>query len=603
MDQLHDDRGASVDVGGARGRSARLAPVYLLLILTLLAAGIVTAGYFYYRSFERSHRAEVERQLVAVADLKVSQLVEWRRQRLGDATVFLGNAAFSSLVQQLTARAGDAAWAREQLGSWLGNVQRGYQYDRVFFMDDTEAVLVSAPEGTQPVPAIVRTAAAEGLRSNEVRIVDFYRDDADQRIYLAVLVPVFTQAGGAPLGTLVLRVDPWPYLYPYIQTWPTPSPTAETLLVRRDGNDALYLNELKFQKDTALSLRIPLTRTEFPGVKAALGETGIVEGTDYRGVEVVADVQGVPGSPWFIVARIDAAEVYAPVRERLWVMVVLVAALLIGAGAGVGLIWRQQSTRVFREKYQAAEALRESERRFRTLFENLAEGVALHELVLDASGAAVDYRVLDVNPSYEKQTGISAERGRGALATRLYGVETPPYLEEYERVARGGGPFVFETYFPPLEKHFRISVISPNAGQFATVFEDITEWKRRERELEDKNAELERFSYTVSHDLRSPLVTIKTFLGYLSQDLKSADAGRIEKDLLYMHGAADKMGQLLDELLEMSRIGRISNPPSEVSFSQLVREAVDMLAGPITERGVDVRIGDEDPGSWRSGRI
>jgi PAS domain-containing protein len=109
-------------------------------------------------------------------------------------------------------------------------------------------------------------------------------------------------------------------------------------------------------------------------------------------------VQGVPGSPWFIVARIDAAEVYAPVRERLWVMVVLVAALLIGAGAGVGLIWRQQSTRVFREKYQAAEALRESERRFRTLFENLAEGVALHELVLDASGAAVDYRVLDVNP-------------------------------------------------------------------------------------------------------------------------------------------------------------------------------------------------------------
>jgi signal transduction histidine kinase len=126
------------------------------------------------------------------------------------------------------------------------------------------------------------------------------------------------------------------------------------------------------------------------------------------------------------------------------------------------------------------------------------------------------------------------------------------------------------------------------------VFEDITEWKRRERELEDKNAELERFSYTVSHDLRSPLVTIKTFLGYLSQDLKSADAGRIEKDLLYMHGAADKMGQLLDELLEMSRIGRISNPPSEVSFSQLVREAVDMLAGPITERGVDVRIGDEE---------
>ena len=84
---------------------------------------------------------------------------------------------------------------------------------------------------------------------------------------------------------------------------------------------------------------------------------GIVEGKDYRGVPVIASVRAVPDSPWFLVARMDISEVYAPLRERLWIMVILVGALLIGAGAGVGAVWRHQSARFYRERYEASEAL------------------------------------------------------------------------------------------------------------------------------------------------------------------------------------------------------------------------------------------------------
>jgi PAS domain S-box-containing protein len=122
---------------------------------------------------------------------------------------------------------------------------------------------------------------------------------------------------------------------------------------------------------------------------------------------------------------------------------------------------------------------------------------------------------------------------------------------------------------------------------------DISELKQKERELEDKNAELERFTYAISHDLKSPLVTIKTFLGYLKQDLSRADTERIDQDMAYMLSAADKMGRLLDELLEMSRIGRLSTPPEHVLFGELVGEALSAVAGPLALRGVEVRVGDE----------
>lgn len=122
------------------------------------------------------------------------------------------------------------------------------------------------------------------------------------------------------------------------------------------------------------------------------------------------------------------------------------------------------------------------------------------------------------------------------------------------------------------------------------TFLDSTEVRQAERDLQEKNAELERFTYSVSHDLKSPLVTVTTFLGYLEQDMASGDAVRIEKDVHYIRSAAEKMGVLLDELLEMSRIGRLINPPVRVTFRELIDEALLAVAGSISERNVEVRV-------------
>ena len=126
------------------------------------------------------------------------------------------------------------------------------------------------------------------------------------------------------------------------------------------------------------------------------------------------------------------------------------------------------------------------------------------------------------------------------------------------------------------------------------ISHDITERKQIEEDLRKKNTEIEQFIYSVSHDLRSPLVTVKAFLGYLESDMAGGNRERVAQDLQFMHSAADKMKLQLDELLEMFRIDRVETPPVSVSLKEIVTEALDTLAGSISEHKVSFRLPDMD---------
>ncbi len=142
------------------------------------------------------------------------------------------------------------------------------------------------------------------------------------------------------------------------------------------------------------------------------------------------------------------------------------------------------------ERERAEEALRQSEDKYRTLYNNMQEGVALHELVCDEMGQAVEYRIVDVNPKFESILNITRDRIINKLSTEAYGTSLPPYLSEYSAVVRSGNPQHFETFFPPWNKYFEISVSPWGQNGFATIFSDITEKKCAEEALRESESQL-----------------------------------------------------------------------------------------------------------------
>jgi diguanylate cyclase (GGDEF)-like protein/PAS domain S-box-containing protein len=465
-------------------------PYVLVLLFLVLAAGIITAGYLYYRSYTSQHRVEIERQLSAIADLKVGELAHWRKERFGDAAAFFGNEAFSALVRRSFNHPNDLR-AQRQIWTWLSKIQLGYSYERLLLFDARGALRMSVPDSKEPVASGLSERAAIVMRSEQIDFQDFYRDEQNQRIYLTIMVPILSKEdGGKALGTLVLRIDPETYLYPLIRYWPTPSRTAETLLVRREGNEVVFLNDLRFQQDTALKLRVPLEKVELPAVKAVMGQEGIVEGKDYRGVPVIAAIRSIPDSPWFISSRMDLSEVYGPLKERLWLMIILVVALLIGVGAGIGLVWRQQNIRFYRERHAAAEALRESEELFKSYLEYAPDGVYMsdlegnflygnrkcEEIIGYQHEELIGKNFLELNLLSENSLNIAVQ----LLQANMEGKPTGP--DEIELVSKEGRLI-------PVE--INTSVFQRMGQRIVLAFvRDITERRRIEEALQENRSRL-----------------------------------------------------------------------------------------------------------------
>ena len=264
-----------------------------------------------------------------------------------------------------------------------------------------------------------------------------------------------------------------------------------------------------------------------------------------------------------------------------------------------------------REKQQAYLALQRSEALNRAVLGSLTA----HLAVLDQDG-----RIIAVNEAW---ASFAHEQCEEPLLRPDVGTN---YLEEGSRQAAQHGDEVaaqivagieavlaasralysieYPCAWPEGRRWFLLQVmpLARAAGGVVVSHQDITDRKRAEtererlvQELEAKNAELERFTYTVSHDLKSPLVTIRGFLGLLQQDARAGDTERMNRDVEQIQNATETMSRLLAELLELSRIGRIANPSEDVSLTDLAREAVEMVAGRITARGVAVEIAPAMP--------
>ena len=447
-----------------------------LFVFILFVSGIAAVSFLTYQNYEKQFLTQVENQLSAIASLKVRQLQDWRSERLADASLFYQNEDFSKLVQHCLENPGDVG-AKNRLTGWLEKIQTNPEYERVFLLDANAHEWASSPTTLEMPDEHLTEQVSSILASGQMTLLDFHRNARDGIIHLATIIPIYAQQDQSPLGILVLRIDPRVSLYPLIQQWPVSSQSAETLLIRREDERAVFLNPLRFEPDAALELRIPLETTDIPAVKAALGQEGIVEGSDYRGEPVFADLRAIPDSPWWIVSKMDIAEVYAPLRERLWQTVLFFGVMLLASGTGVMLAWRQQRVRYYQTQYETAEALRKSQQQYQELIEHASDGIFL----ADKNG-----KYIEVNPSgctmlgYTRDeilakhiTDLVAPEDISANPLRLNELRQGNILITERRLLRKDGSRL------PVE----ISARMLPDGRFQSITRDTSERKKAEKTL------------------------------------------------------------------------------------------------------------------------
>jgi len=370
----------------------------LILIFVIFSIGIIFAGIKYYKNYERDLQKEIGNELSSVADLKAGEITQWRKERLNDGKVIYKNELFTENIKDYFYNK-DTSVNKKKIETWLKKVQDVGDVETLILLDSQFTKRIVVPENNERSKAFISKHNFDSLKTGKIVFEDFYRNEPNQKIYLNVLVPVFDNKDTTKLISVVqIRIDPDVYLYPLISNWPLPTKTAETVILRLEGNEVVFLNELRSQKNTALKLRIPIDNEALVVVKAFKEKIGIVEGLDYNGNEVIANIKQIPNSPWVMLTSMDKADVFAPLKEAFQWTVLTIVLILFTVGSIISSIWKNQRTRFFKERYKSTEALRDSESKFRLLY----EGSPVPYQSLDLEG-----KLIEVNNSWLEQLGYA----------------------------------------------------------------------------------------------------------------------------------------------------------------------------------------------------
>ena len=624
-----------------RSLMARLVSYFLLLSLVIVAL----AGALAFLGGREALKQSVADRLQVFAALEKDQLHRWVAHQRQDLVLLAASPTVRALAEPLLRQDAPgtdtlAAYARLQ----------DYLTTTLAIKPDLKEIFILTDVGGRIV--LSTNQSHEGMyRVRDSFFIEGRQDTYVQNVYPSPLTfePTLTistplrSPTGERLGVLAVHIN-LNEVDRIIQGRAGLGISGETYLVDKYN---VFISSERFGRDRFLRG----VHTE--GINAAIdGQDGWGLYLNYKDVPVIGVYSWIETLEMALLVEVEQAEAFAPAQHIAWLILIVGLALAVALAVGTVLLARQIAQPILRITDTAvriadgdltaqapvvtedeigvlARTFNDMTARLRVLYDDLKQeirereraeeakraGLEMLQAIMDNSPAMIylkdiEGRYLLANRRYATLFNIDQEAIVGKTDYDIFPEAVAEAFQTNDRaVLEAGTAQAWEEIAPQngrdrtfLAQKFLLFDAHGQPYALCGISTDITERKEAEglrehliEELEAKNAELERFTYTVSHDLKSPLVTIKGFLGLLEKDVARGDAQRIQSDIRQIDSAADKMQRLLSELLELSRIGRLVNPPEAISLTDLAHEAMALVEGSIKEHGVAVRIAAEMP--------
>lgn len=460
----------------------------IVAVYAVLALVVILVGFSVGLSKARNQRLSDIERLQAIGDLKVGQISAWLNERKSDAeTIRNDDALVNAYKDWVVSRSPEL---RSYIHARLSKHRGSDTYVEVAIVGPGGAVLTTSNDQNNSLSSIpaIRELISRTARFGNAQVSKLYK--SDESIYLDIAVPL-TSDNYLDSVILVMRTDPSRFLFPYIQYWPVPSVSAETLLFERDGGHVLFLNELRHRANTALDLRLPVDHPNLLAAQVLRGDAvpgGFVEGVDYRGVPVLGVVKKVPDTQWYLVTKIDEQELYSDTaKEYLSIVLTVLLALIVAAAATVYFYHANEIRHLAKQRREQDEKIRALH-----LMGAIAEGS--RDLIYAKSENGT---YLFVNRSFAKAIGKSAIDLIGNTDEGVFGnseltrrwadderaMRNGYVITEEESMPTIGGRRIFETTRGPL-------TISEEIIGVFSICRDVTEYRFQEREVRSTQAKL-----------------------------------------------------------------------------------------------------------------
>ena len=327
---------------------------YFIGLSIFISLLIILLGFIYLK-FRVNEANEIKgKELEAIARLKSDQISGWLADKMVDANAIAHNKILINQIEKWLVEPNEENM--RNVADVLATLKGEHGCEQIYFTDKNGSFLLSSEEENFSIAPYLQEKAKQSFQTGSVVSTDLYKCPVHNTVHIDFIAPLASAGKGVP-GALVFQFDPYKFLFPLIQSWPTLSKSSETLLYKKVGDSILFLNELKHKKNSALNYSLPLTDTDVVAVKALIASyEGFVEANDYAGNKVLGYVMKIPGTEWIMVSKTDKKELFSVLYYEMVIVILLVIFLLLFFAAGMAFLYNLRQKSIFRDLYKQQES-------------------------------------------------------------------------------------------------------------------------------------------------------------------------------------------------------------------------------------------------------